>query len=383
MLNLFLNKINTPYYGISLTFYFVLLFVILIFSLLFESYSKSKYSFVWLFGIGIIFWFVYGFRYAVGSDYFSYISIYNSIKSYDDFFLCIKNIEIVKEPIYVLLNYILTRFFDDGFIIYLIIGIFNTFLIISGLYYFRNNISVTTGFAIYYLSLFPYTTNAVRSCICCCIMFYALRYIYENKFWKYCFFIFLATLLHKTALLGLFFILLKAFKSETSNKLRNIIYYIIILLTPITVKFALDSVKYIPILDFYYNKYYYRFQSEASGSGLGVLWLMPIILLVLFNRKKLIHNNIHNEVLINILLLKIPLTFSGYYMLWAYRLRLFAEISELLVVPMVIKLQSNKFNKITITIFVLVYYMTYFVYKFFIHGINDMFPYQTILNYLC
>lgn len=183
------------------------------------------------------------------------------------------------------------------------------------------------------------------------------------------------------ALLALIYPFLNRFKSEIKNNSKNIIFYTSIILTPISIKLVLSIVQYMPILDYYY-KYSYRFNSEANIIGFGLLWLLPIVLFVILYRKKLIENDSNNEALFNIFLLKIPLVFSGYYMIWCARLRLFAEISELLIIPMIIKNQSKKFNKICLTIFVIVYYITNFIYKFFINGVNDMFPYQTIIQTL-
>lgn len=341
------------------------------------SLNKSKNSngekLVWLtvavFSVGIL----YGIRYNVGTDYGAYVKDYSEIGKVGDLSVCLKNSK--TEISYALLSYVFSLYFDDTIYLFSFIGFLITFLIVYGLYRFNDKRILPIGFFIFYTDLFFFATNGVRFAIACSILFSGLHYLYHNKIIKYCLIVIISATFHKTMLIALFFVCLIDFKNKRLNFVRDSILYFSVLFSYFWVKWVFCVLEFIPLIGVYFFKYA-SILNATPKFGFGILRILIPILIVLMFRKRLLNMNRNNILLINILLCKIPLYISGYYIVWAARLQRIPELVSMVLFPVLIG--SFKKNRMLLIIFWFVYTLLNFAYTRMLTCSDNVLPYQTI-----
>lgn len=165
--------------------------------------------------------FIISFRNGVGTDYYAYKALFETMDLYHLEKLE-KSIKITSE----VLNY-----FDFtsqvGFLIY---GVLTILFYYKGINYFtkNKNISKVVFYVNFLLLVFFPAMNVIRQMLAGAIMFYATKYIVEKKFFKYCSFFMIAFFFHKSSIffLPLYFIGNKKIKK---NKLIMILFVFFII----------------------------------------------------------------------------------------------------------------------------------------------------------
>ena len=141
---------------------------------------------------------------------------------------------------YVLLTYICSRINQSLFFNLFIIEFLMLALVLGSLIrlkkYYNNSISITLGMLLYYFIFYNLSLNMVRQSIAMAILFFGFSYLVENKGIIYILLTFLATLFHRTAIIGLVILLIYYFlfgvRKNKRNKLNvNLISKTILIIT--------------------------------------------------------------------------------------------------------------------------------------------------------
>ena len=152
--------------------------------------------------------------YTIGTDIATYgnylfnaalknTHLVNYIKSYPEI-----------DFLYLVLNYVISRFFDNAHWLYFIIGLLIYGFTLKGIIYYRRKISISMGWLCFLFIFYGDTLNAMRQFIAMAIVFWGFHYALEKKYKKYIIVVLLATLFHNTAIIsfgifGIYFILQK------------------------------------------------------------------------------------------------------------------------------------------------------------------------------
>ncbi|KPE51515.1 capsular biosynthesis protein [Chryseobacterium indologenes] len=156
----------------------------------------------WFWYLGIYLIILVGFRDNVGPDYGSYkgLYIYSDTKSYQSIFMKMLHMEgperLDVEWLYTLINKILLNIFNAPFyMLTLIIGII---AIIFKIEYTEDNTFYPFTFTLFMFipNFFVGESGQIRQNLGTFIVYFAIRYIKEQKFWHYLFFIFLGAGIH-------------------------------------------------------------------------------------------------------------------------------------------------------------------------------------------
>lgn len=346
-----------------------------------RQYGKREltafFSFFLIFLPLIIF---YGLRVNVGTDYEGYVDSYRlsretGIGTYIHKFLS-GAYDYYEEPGYHIINRISYFIYDDAHTAFLLTGFLLFFLLFLSLRQYKNQMLLTFGAYIYLMTQFAYALNGVRFAIAFTIMLFSFQYIVKEKFVKFCICIMIATLFHKTALCCFIFYLLKKFNNKQLNKARNIIFYIGIICTPLITKMAIYIASLLPFFKRYFEVYVF----DTSAGSLTFLWrilpsLLPVIFLIRFYKISLGKM----ELFLNVLLCRIPLLYLGYYYMYASRLDRYAWISEIILIPFIVRRISDSKMKVLFALYFIMWYLFIF-YVYYVVQATDLFPYQSVFN---
>ncbi|WP_427171849.1 EpsG family protein [Fusobacterium nucleatum] len=258
------------YYGILIVLYFF----ISIF-----TFSRKTGKVLYVFS-GMLLVLYAGLRsFNSTEDARAYYDYYNNIPSITSFFEYKNNI---FEKGYMFLNMLLKTFNFDYRFLFLIVAFISVTINFITIKKYTKNI---------YLCIFIYITNIyvinelilIRTGIATSILFYSIGYMKKNPK-KYLYFIFLAYLFHRLALIALIPLFLLKFKMLDSKK--KIFFFLILsfILGEIDIfKRIFFAMKYI-----FPSKltYYYEYYEYTEGSYRKVIFLLPILFYFLNNYKK-------------------------------------------------------------------------------------------------
>jgi hypothetical protein len=229
----------------------------------------------------IVFAFVFGMRYGVGTDHLSYI---------DNFLDASHGIEIKSELIFKWITYFFAR---NGFH-YVLYFSFLSFIQILFLYLAFKNERYLLPFLVFILFTGGYFLgwmNVIRQNIVVCIFIYAIKFIKEKKIISYFLFVLLGFFIHKSALiLIVFYPLLINEKDFFKSRILQLVLFTFALVMKGFDKWLIylekiDSI----ILIFGYDNYSYKYienETIKAGTNIG-FWIFILIdvIIILYSRK--------------------------------------------------------------------------------------------------
>ena len=357
----------------SVIIYLITIFLPVFFSYLYQKYANTKSKKIILFTLIIIIpLLVSTFRYNVGIDYNSYREYYSTIIN-----RYITGIEMPTQLEYgfILLNILSYLIFKNAQGVFLLKSLLFLVFSIGGIIKFKDKISLPISVLIFMTFFYSASFNGVRQLIAVAIIFYSFSYALEKKFVKYLFFVLLACLFHKTAILAtfLYFIVPKDDKAvEVKNKIFNFSVIALTLLIPL--------IKSVIINVFTYLNFYSTYLLDNGDKSLNfLLYIIPPLIIILLYEKKLIKSDYKNLFWIRLMLLQIPLQFAGYYIRYLDRMSLYVSVSQLIIIPLLLKV-TNKSNSAYLRLFVIGWYIFYYLFVYVYLNGNGVYPYRYILG---
>lgn len=323
-----------------------------------------------------------GVRYLVGTDYASYLQIFQTIIAVD-----IKTLLTTGyiEPGFIILVRGLSFInCSDGFI-FGALEFITLFVAFYALSKFKYTISFVLSVFIYYVMIFHFSLNIVRQILAASFVLLSVCYLIKGQKIKYVVAMIIAVSIHLSAIVCFSFGIVVAFlktqenmniqhaiRGVTIKQIKRYMFYLVILLSPIIIGKLIG-----PILSLAtFAKYAHRINS-ATNFGIGTIvysfmYLFPVIAL---NRKK-INSSVYLYSLTNIVLLYISFSFVGYFVTWASRL----DIYLLVIFPLYIPLMIGKYKRQDLTFSLTeIYYSVFlsgiYIYDIWFRNINETLPY--------
>jgi len=309
---------------------------------------------------------LFGLRYEVGTDYNSYLTIFNEIGQGSE------RLQERIEPIYYYMNLFFYKAkFHEQFIIFF--SYFLTFLfifIVLKKYSINYNISVIV--LVTFGILFG-MTNAVRQALACSVCLLSLPYIINRKFLKFLIFPVVGAGFHYSAF---FFIPFYWLTNIKYNRLILLLFIFLAIYTHFNLYQILYSTLAITIIPDFYLGYLFSSQMERETSGLGIRLIFEfLILLLLIPFYNKIINSKCEKIIINMFIFGIMLNFAFSEIALIKRLAMYCYWFSFLAMPILIykfKYPSKQFI-----------YICFLVYAGFLFlrilSSEQFVPYQTIL----
>lgn len=325
--------------------------------------------------IGIQLFLLLGLRdITVGYDLTVYSSAFNYIKEFS-FHELINKLNIIStadliypfnlESGYVFINWLISFLNFD----------FHTFLIILAAF---NMISIT--YFIYKYSTVPWMSFLLFSCLgiynsmfgllrqslTMCILIWSIQYIIEQKFAKFLIIVFMAFLVHRSAIVFIPIYFLHNYKVNKHLLINlGILYVIFIPASKYILNFFVT-----PVLKFFGKTSYSTF--DLTYNNMIVLLFLILLIIILFVNMKKLNENIDNLSLWG-LLLAFPIEIFGMYNEVMARILPFFLIFICLLLPKIVKTYSNYKVKVSISYLfpiILIIFEIYLLYG------SPMYPYS-------
>jgi len=318
-------------------------------------------------------------RFGIGTDFFNYLARFYILEKQVRMEGVIATLASSKEPLYTLMNLVSDFVFpNQEWGIFLLSSLLILVPVLLTLDYFREYLSIPMGLFMYYMYYYLVGYNTLRQMIAVSIVLYSFRFLVDKQPGKYLTTIIIATLFHNTALLSTVFYLINFGKRGTSV-IKNIILYLVILVSPILIIPAISVVSKIPVLSAYITSH------DLAFSGFSLFYLVdliPTLVPLIFFRKNIKEKEEKFEALLNLSLLIVPLTILSAFQSWAFRLKYYISILSIILVPLGIGSIKNRYERVLMYLLFVLFYLLYFVGIFIITGTDEAFPYESILPFL-
>lgn len=310
-----------------------------------------------------------GIRYGIGTDYFSYVKMFDRINN---------GVLINTEIGYKLLNYLIGVLGGNVQILFFLV----TFITFSFVYFFlrnyRGTISVGLGMFVFFLLYYSFSFNAVRSSISMAISLYSYKFIEERKILKFIIFSLLSLSFHNSAIITLPMYFLYNYFGEKNKFHRVIIYLIIIVLIA----------NYQPIIQYasiniFEDPKYLRYATGVEPSiGIGLFVIFaPFILPGLVYYKELINEDSRFKFYFFMFLSGYIIKFVGYFG-GEYLNRIAEHFIVVLVwlIPYYYSYFKKRKETYLIAVSILVWTVLYWYINFIYIGTHQTVPYISIFN---
>jgi hypothetical protein len=312
-------------------------------------------------------------RWQVGVDYTTYVSLYgslNQIGSLGEFFSVAGDME----PFFILLNMIAKALFGSPVAVFFISA-----LLITGFMYraaedYHEKLSVMLVVFVFLTLFFSTTLNIMRQMISVAIMFYATRYVFQERYGAAAAWVVIALLFHYSALIVLPFWMFRGAKRYERN-IRILLFSSIILL------YVVGSM---------FNSLFYNLRDLYLNSGgprpeitlrIGLLLLrLPIIVPILIWRKRLIAHDERNYFWIIMAVFEVAFSYLGYILDILNRLALYFAVSWVVLLPSLVRCMPTRAAQYRMGAYVAVVAAGLWVFNTPVMNYGDILPYQSIFG---
>lgn len=264
----------------------------------------------------------------VGPDTYTYVSIFESVKTYND---VIAYLEFGRwEPGYVFLLFII-RQFTSNYTVFLLI----VYSIVAYGYirFIKEFYKADSDFVFLQVFIFYYVNNmsAMRSAIACAFFFLSLISLCKNKYLKAVVLALCATAFHYTMIYSLYVIFALKILNSTKLKEKRAVWIICLLIITLATNFGLSIIQSLMVGTRY--DYYTRSAAEER-SLLGSIFVIAYAFLcikylkVLRKRELKDYPDLNNVLLVTLLFM---MTYPVIYFLGAYRITYYYALPRITI----------------------------------------------------
>ena len=308
---------------------------------------------------------------TVGSD----VSLYGNYEFYLAsrsknllYLLLTRSIQI--EPLYLLLNYVVSRFTNDVHWFYFILQFINITFIYVGIIKNSDKYSFGLSLFTYYTLFYPFSLNGLRQSVALSIVFFGFIYIERRDLKRYLLIILLACGFHYTAICCLFFYLINWIFATIKNK--DQITVIICIFLVVFMFFSNYIIQAIALIVPKYIRYF--FSGDFTLLLNPILLRLPLFILIVYKRKLLCRYSTSVYFWIVLLFGEIVFSQMRSVMPALYRISFYFGISKISAYSYVNKIFNAK-NRMLVNVIIGLYLLVVWYYQTVLLENNEVYPY--------
>lgn len=281
------------------------------------------------------------------------------------------------EPLYNLVNYIVSRFTDNINYVYFFLQLITMIFIYLACFDNKEKVSFPESYLVFMLLFFNRSLNMCRQTIAIVIILYAMKYVKEKNIFKYIIFIFIASGFHNTALLFLSIYII----AVLIEKKDSFIYKLFIILLFLLI-FALYKPLIIFIVNtfnFISNRYLYYVMAKKNIILIELIFKIILLGTILLFYDKLIKYNEDNKLFLFLMIIDFILYLLGFYAGYAQRISYYLGYLIILIIPQFKSLFQKQYQNLILILIIGILSIYSFVY-YDIKQYDETVPYKSVLR---
>lgn len=282
------------------------------------------------------------------------------------------------EFLYNALVFIVSRFTNNIHVLYFFIQGIIMFFVFRACYDERDNSPIWFSYLLFLLLYYNRSLNMIRQSLALAIVLYAFKYVKKKQLLKYIFFIFIASLFHKTALLAIIiYFLTRIIEGRKSFlfKLFILLFGFLFLVGYQEIMFMLINLGIVP------NKFLFYVIGSESNLLLIELFrkILFIAIFILFG-KSLKRNSKENGIFMYFMGLDIILYLVGLYANYAQRISYYLGYFDIFLISRLPNCCKNKVTRNQIYVLLILFFLAYWYIYYKYLGYDATFPYASVFN---
>lgn len=319
----------------------VLSFIVYIFNIKHAPHLINKKTSIWC-GIAL---FVHGaLRHpSVGIDVYGYVNSYKLVQrlSFEQIFTSTKY-TVSRDPYFYAFLKLLTFINEDPQFMLVVISAITA--ICFSVFIYKNSKSVLLSFVMFVgLRFYSFTLTGLRQAIALGITMLSYEYIKNNKFFKFFICVWVASLFHSSA-----WIFLLAYPISKIKNIRTVVFTLLLLMAAnlLTGNGIIGLLLKTPMM----GQYQTYASGETTESGFTILLIYYAIIFMAYIYKKLnADEKDYNTVIYNFSIIGTVITSMTFNFATIFRMGYYYVLSIILLLPLAISYESNKYIKYAIT----------------------------------
>ncbi len=305
-----------------------------------------------------------GLRYGIGTDYFyTYLPhFYGIARGTMEF----------SEIGFNIINKIIFDLTGDYRVLFFVTSFIFLYFIYKGIYENSNNLFISIMLIFIGQSYF-YSMNMVRQAIAISIIFYAFKYMKENKRIKYILCCIIASLIHVSAILMIPFIFIFNFKLD--NKKRIILVILLLIFQPVIEIVIKYIIQFTPYAWYYTSQY-----NTGTSSMVLILTNIIIFMLNIFYYNEETKEDKEFKILTNINFIGMCIILISSSIPLVNRLVRYFTIFQILLIPKIFEKEKNQKLRIILKVVILGILFIAMYYQIMILGGEGVYPYKSIFD---
>lgn len=319
-----------------------------------------------------------GLRYGVGTDYPTYVSLFQNLSGLS-LLSYFQNLPDIEFGFFLLmqLSFILTH---GPELMFFISSLLTVAFFYVGLKRFKIKY-FTLAYLLYLLIIFPITLNIVRQGLAMSICFFAFTYIVSRQPRRYIMWILIAGLFHTTSLMLLpAYFVGRIVRNSKESAYGALLLKLAIVLTPLflLLPHIFDLLAAVP----FFEKYI-KYQTITGDGNNYMIYLQVLILgvVILTFNKLVAHDKRHIQYLFLLFaLLEILLTTLGFESSFMKRAALYFSFFSPLLLINFVDIFSDRLGKFLVYSVIVIYGIAYFYLAYYVLGQANIMPYHSIFE---
>lgn len=318
---------------------------------------------------------MYGLRYGIGADYFSYEKIFEALHTRSIGEYWIRHLKagdfFYVEPAYYLLN----RFLPSYRVLLWGMGALQFSLFLFAVRNYSRRISLSFALFIFLSTQFIYSLNQTRFAIALCFLLLGYHALAYDKTRKFVFFVLVSALFHKSALFCLLLVFLKEYNNEQINHTRNKVLFVSIILFPILSQCLLLIARRLPVFDRYFSVAKYMAGEMADENWKWLMHVIPVLLPLLIFCKREIFDQKDTRTYFRICIMEVPFRMLGLLNTRYTRFARIGQIAQVIFIPLILSKITDKRKKRMLYTYYIVWYVFYTIYYAITYEEGAILPY--------
>lgn len=317
--------------------------------------------------------------YSIGTDIGIYGNLlFNGATINSNFAIYLKNYGSRAEPLYLLLNFIISRLTDSAHWLYAVVGAIIYIGFFVGLYRFRDRVSLTYGWTVFILLFYGISYNLMRQMLAMSMLFMGSIHVLNKKYIRFLPYVILAALFHQTSIV--FSVAIIGIRILIPKKNKGLYKFAVFM----GAVFLIFGYSYViqwlighGILAEKYSQYIYQYNFNIAINPL-IQRAFPILMFLIFSKKKYKDEDEIRTFLQSMMYLDLILIVMG--SLGAaplQRVAAYCSIYNLYAYPFFIRRINPEYNRRVVGTFIVIALIGIWIYQYVYRGNAEIFPYTS------
>lgn len=269
---------------------------------------------------------------------------------------------------YLGLNYVIARISSTHYLFFFLIMFTEVFFVYLAIRRWKHNVPLWLGMLIFYLLFYNDSLNAMRQYLALSIGFFGLQYIFERKFFRFIFWIFLASLFHVSGWILILYYPLWWWVNRFSSLKSVILFCGLLLFAVVYLQYILADYLFLLGGKMEQASWYIGASHEGKEFPYNTLAFYGlVIVLSLFNRKRILSSFSIGNLLYYVMAILFVLPIFEFYA-GRYAVRLFVFITIWLVIFIPVILYSFRIEPRPIINIAIISYCCFYWYMIYMVG---------------